>query len=105
MKDPFSSSQEETLYGLFSDLNQYTELDGYPLPQIDDMVNTLAKYKLFSTFDLKTAYHQVSIKGYDMKYTGFEANGRLYLFCCLPFGVTNGFAVFKRPWKKLLKKD
>ena len=61
-------------------INQYTELDGYLLPRIDDMVNTLAKYKLFSTFDLKSAYHQVPIKESDMNYTGFEANGGSTIF-------------------------
>ena len=39
-------------------VNLYTELDAYPLPSIDDMINKLAH---FSTFDLKSAYHQVSI--------------------------------------------
>ena len=77
--------------------NQYTELDEYPLPRIDNMVNILAKYKLFSTFDLKSANHQVPIKESDMNYTGFEAKGSLYHFCCIPFDVTNGVAVFQRP--------
>ena len=41
------------------------------------MINNLAQYKVFSTFDLKSAYHQVPIKESDRKFTGFEANGRL----------------------------
>ena len=40
------------------------------------MVNNLALYKVFSTFDLKSAY-QVLIKETDPKYTEFEANERL----------------------------
>ena len=61
-------------------INQYTELDAYPLPRIYDMINNLAHYKVFSTFDLQNAYHQVTIVKDDRKYTGFEANGRLYQF-------------------------
>lgn len=30
-------------------INLYTELDAYPLPNIDDMINRLAKYSVFST--------------------------------------------------------
>ena len=41
----------------FQTINQYMELDAYPLPHIDDMVNRLASYKVFSTFDLRNAYH------------------------------------------------
>ena len=77
-------------------VNLYTELDAYSLPRIDDMINKLAQYKYFSTFDLKSAYHQVSINPAERKYTGFEANGQLYQFCRIPFGVTNGVAVFQR---------
>ncbi|XP_063872039.1 uncharacterized protein LOC135106710 [Scylla paramamosain] len=75
-------------------INQYTELDAYPLPRIEDMVHNLAKYKVFSTFDLKSAYHQISIKESERKYTAFEGAGKLYQFCRVPFGVTNGVAVF-----------
>ena len=35
-------------------INLFTELDAYPLPQIDDMINKLDKYTYFSTFDLRS---------------------------------------------------
>jgi hypothetical protein len=75
-------------------INLYTELDAYPLPRIEDMINKLAGYSVFSTFDLKSAYHQIPIRAADKKYTAFEACGRLYQFCMFPFGVTNGVAAF-----------
>ena len=43
-----------------------TELDAYPLPRIDDLINKLSQYKVFSTFDLKSAYHQIpTVAGVD----------------------------------------
>ncbi|KAI3378314.1 hypothetical protein SNEBB_002033 [Seison nebaliae] len=39
-------------------INKFTLLDGYPLPRIDDTVNKIAQYRVFSTIDLKSAYHQ-----------------------------------------------
>ena len=105
VKDPFLRHKKRLHMDYSQTINQYTELDGYPLPQIDDMVNTLAKYKLYSTFDLKSAYHQVPIKESDMNYTGFEANGRLYHFHCIPFGVINGVAVFQRAMDKMIEEE
>ena len=38
-------------------VNLFTQLDAYPLPCIDDLVNKLSAYRVLSTFDLKSAYH------------------------------------------------
>ena len=86
-------------------INQYTELDAYPLPRIEDMVHGLAKYKVFSTFDLKSAYHQIEIKACERKYTAFEADGKLYQFCRIPFGVTNGVAAFQRAMDQIVEEE
>ena len=40
-------------------VNRFTQLDAYPLPRIDDMVQKIAQYSICSTLDLKSAYHQV----------------------------------------------
>ena len=70
------------------------------------MVNDLAAYKVYSPFDLKSPYHQVPIKESDRrKYTSSEANGRLYQFCRIPFGVTNGVAVFQRAMDKVFNEE
>ena len=39
----------------------FTELDVYPFPRIETLINDLAKYHVFSTFDLYSAYHQIRI--------------------------------------------
>ena len=77
-------------------INLYTQLDAYPLPLISDLINKIAQYSHFSTVDLRTAYHQLELKSEDRCYTAFEANGRLYHFLRLPFGVTNGVSIFQR---------
>ena len=86
-------------------INKYTELDAYPLPRIDDYVNDLAKYNYFSKIDLKSAYHQVSIREEDKKFTAFEANGGLYQFKRMPFGVTNGVPCFQRIMDEFVKDE
>ena len=77
-------------------INRFTELDAYPLSKIDHQVHELAKCKLFSTLDLKSAYYQIPLDPKDRVYTAFEANGKLYQYRRLPFGVTNGVSAFQR---------
>ena len=80
-------------------INLFTELDAYPLPRIDDVIKKLSQYKLFSTFDIKSAYHQIPLRETEAKFTAFEALGDLYEFVVLPFGVTNGVPAFQRRFK------
>ncbi|XP_038652364.1 uncharacterized protein LOC119965671 [Scyliorhinus canicula] len=85
-------------------INRFTQLDAYPLPRISTMVNEIATYKVFSTVDLKSAYHQLPIRASDRLYTAFEADGRLYHFLRVPFGVTNGVSVFQREMDRMVDK-
>ena len=86
-------------------INKYTELDAYPLPKIDELVNKIANYRYFSTIDLKSAYHQIPISPEEKPYTAFEADGQLYQFCRIPFGVTNGVSAFQRTINNLIKDN
>ncbi|XP_046841983.1 uncharacterized protein LOC124436099 [Xenia sp. Carnegie-2017] len=104
-KDPLQRHKKRLCIDYSQTVNLYTELDAYPLPRIDNMVNNLASYRVFSTFDLRSAYHQVPIKKADRKFTGFEANGKLYQFCRIPFGVINGVAVFQRAMDKFVEEE
>ena len=76
-------------------INKYTLLDGYPLPNMQSMVNKSALYSHFNTLNLKTAYHQVEISKEDRTYTAFEANDKLYQSKRLLFGLTNAIPWFQ----------
>ena len=86
-------------------INRFTELDAYPLPNINDFVNNVARYKVFSSIDLKSAYHQVPLCNSDRPYTGFEADGALYQFKRIPFGVTNGPSCFQRIIRETVARE
>ena len=105
VKNPSKPDKKRLCVDYSQTINQYTELDAYALPRIYDMINNLAHYKVFTTFDLRNAYHQVPILKDDRKYTGFEANGCLYQFRRIPFWVTNGVAVFQRLMDNIIKEE
>ena len=105
VKNPVLPNKKRLCIDYSLTVNQYTEVDAHPLPRIDDRITNLAKYRVFSTFDLKNAYHQFPICDSDKKYIGFEANGRLYQFRRIPFGVTNGDAVFQRQMDIIIAEE
>lgn len=86
-------------------INRFTLLDAYPLPRIEEVVNRVAQYSVYSSIDLKEAYHQVPIRDDEKAYTAFEANGKLYQFRRIPFGVTNGVACFQRIIDKIINDE
>ena len=86
-------------------INLYTELDAYPLPRIDDLFNALASYNVFSTFDFRSAYHQISVADLDRRFTAFEAGGKLWELARISFGVTNGVPAFQREMDKMVADE
>ena len=53
-------------------INLHTPLDSYPTPRIDEMLLKIATNKVFSTIDLKSAYHHVKIRPEDYKLTALK---------------------------------
>lgn len=85
-------------------INKFTQLDAYPLPQMDELVNKIAQFSWFSTLDLKSAYHQLELHPSDRIYTGFEACGKLYQFRRVPFGLTNAVPCFQRMVDEIINR-
>lgn len=77
-------------------INLFSKLDAYPLKSVEAVLNAVAENHYFSRLDMKSAYHQIPIKASDRQFTSFEANGTLYQFTRLPFGLTNAVPVFQR---------
>ena len=89
-----SSNKRRMVIDFSQTINRHTFLDAYPLPRINSLVNQVAQYGYYSSVDLRSAYHQIPIIEADKVFTAFEANGKLYQFRRIPFGVTNGVSCF-----------
>ena len=77
-------------------VNSITRKDAYPLPRIDDTLDTLAGSQWFSTLDLVSGYWQVTVDEVDRKKTAFCTPEGLFQFKVMPFGLCNAPATFQR---------
>ena len=83
-------------------VNDLTLKDSYPLPRIDDSINTLRGSKWFSTLDLASGYWQVPMDLKDIDKTAFTTPFGLYHFTVMPFGLANAPATFERMMEQVL---
>ena len=84
-------------------VNFLTKKDSYPLPRIDDTLNTLGGAEYFCTMDLASGYWQVRMKKEDRPITAFATRKGLFQFKVMPFGLTNAPATFQRLMDTVLK--
>ena len=80
----------------YRQLNSVTRKDAYPLPRIDACLDAMASATLFSTFDLRSSYHQVVVAPEDRDKTAFICPGGMYRYRTMPFGLCNAGATFQR---------
>ena len=83
-------------------VNSVTRKDAYPLPRVDDILDTLGGSKWFSTLDLKSGYWQVEVDSSSREKTAFTTSEGLYEFKVMPFGLCNAPATFQRLMNRVL---
>ena len=71
--------------------------DLYPLPQMQETMESMVRARFFSLMDLKSGFWQVKMSEKSRQYTAFTTGSmRIFEFLRMPYGLCNAPATFKR---------
>jgi hypothetical protein len=82
--------------GRFAVLNAITVPDSYPLPRMDECIDSLGEAVIFTTLDCNSGYWQIPVHPADREKTTFTSHFGMYQYLRLPFGLRNALATFQR---------
>lgn len=77
-------------------LNSVTKSDGFPLPQVIDILEWLGGVKSFAKLHLANGYWQVPVREEDREKTAVVTHWGLFEFISMPFGLKTAGATFQR---------
>jgi hypothetical protein len=86
----------------FTSLNNACPKDPYPLPRIDQIIDSTAGSDLLCFLDAFFGYHQIKMAREDKEKTAFIIPCGVYYYVCMPFGLKNAGATFQRLMRKAL---
>ena len=80
----------------YTNLNKACPKDSYPLPIIDQLVDSTAYHWLYSFIDAAQGYHQIPTKKEDKEKMSFITHEGLYYYTIIPFGLKNAGATYQK---------
>lgn len=87
----------------FTDLNKACPKDSFPLPRIDQLVDSTAGHEVLSFMDTFSGYNQIRMAESNQEKTSFTTDRRLYCYTVMPFGLKNDGATYQRLVNKMFQ--
>ena len=77
-------------------LNTWTKKDAYPLPHMQETMESIVGARYFSCMDLKSGFWQVKMAEESRQYTAFMVGSMgMYKFLRMPYRLCNAPATFQ----------
>lgn len=80
----------------FRELNKLLVRDNYPLPNVEDLLDSLHGKRYFTILDLKDGFYHVRMAEESIKYTAFITVFGQFEFLRVPFGLKVAPSRFQR---------
>nr|CAN82630.1 hypothetical protein VITISV_028132 [Vitis vinifera] len=87
----------------YTNLNNACPKDSFPLPRIDQIVDSTAGQGMPSFLDVFSGYHQIPMSPAEEEKTAFITPHGLYCYKVMSFGLKNAGATYQRLMTKIFK--
>jgi hypothetical protein len=84
----------------YTNLNKACPKDPYPLPRIDQIVDSTSRCDLLSLLDAYSGFHQIQMSRQDRRHTTFVIVDGLYCYVVMPYGLKNALPTFVQATSK-----
>jgi hypothetical protein len=84
----------------YTSLNKACPKDPYPLPRIDQIVDSTSGCDLLPFLDAYSGFHQIQMSREDRKHTAFVTVDWLYCYVVMTYGLKNALPTFVRAMSK-----
>ena len=89
----------------FTDLNKACPKDSFPLPRIDQLVESTAEHKLLTFMNAFSGYNQIKMAEEDQEKTAFITSQGLYCYKVMPFGLKNVGETYQRLANRMFREQ
>ena len=89
----------------FMNLNKACPKDSFPLPRIDQLVDSTARHKLLTFMDAFSGYNQIMMNEDDQEKTSFITSRGLFCYKVMPFGLKNAGVTYQRLMNKMFSNQ
>jgi hypothetical protein len=88
----------------YRDLNKCLEPMAYPMPSVEETLDTLSRNnEFYCTLDLNQGYHHLPLRLEDRKLTAFYGGTKHMQYKVLPFGIDRAAKTFQRVMATILR--